>query len=81
MDLDTLHKKLTALSYVLARSTLHHRLLPKNTTSIEGSRHVYMVSVKLRKAENDLHAKHIDSEFCLSSIRNLEYLASILGPN
>ena len=39
------------------------------------------VAVKLIRAQNDHHAKHIDGFFCTATIRHLEELASMLGPN
>lgn len=45
----------------------------------EGKRHVVTVPVKLARLTNDLHKQHPDSEFCYTTIRYLEELASILG--
>ena len=45
--LDDLHGAISDLGYNLSRSALHYRLLPKNSRSIDGKRHVVTVPVKL----------------------------------
>ena len=45
--LDDLHSAISNLGYCLSRSALHYRLLPKNSRSIDGKRHVVTVPVKL----------------------------------
>ena len=67
--------------FTLSRSGLYLRLLPKRSSSCEGQRHVSTVPVKLLKARNDQHEKHIDGKFCTSTITHLEELSSILGPS
>lgn len=47
---------------------------------VAGKRHVITVPVKLCKARADEHKKHADTAFCTSTIRDLETLASVLGP-
>ena len=37
--------------------------------------------VKLIKAQNDSHVKHVDQKFCVSTIKHLEEKSSILRPN
>lgn len=39
------------------------------------------VPVRLRKAQSDHHKEHPDGKFCTATIKNLESLASLLGPN
>jgi len=48
--------------------------------TIIDKRHVKTVPVKLIRAQNDNHAKHVDGEFCTATITHLEELSSILGP-
>lgn len=80
-NLDQLHEQLKTLGLQLSRSATYLRLLPQNSFSREGKRHVSTVPVKLIRAQNDLKKKHIDTEFATASIRYLESLASFLGPN
>lgn len=47
---------------------------------LTGKRHVVTVPVKLLRAQNDHHAKHVDTAFCAATIHRLEELASLLGP-
>lgn len=68
------------LGMTISRSALYTRLLPKNSRSGQASRHVVTVEVRLSKPTNDLHKQHPDGKFCTATIRNLESLASILGP-
>jgi len=42
---------------------------------------VSTVLVKLITAQNDHNDKHIDGFFCTATIRHLEELAYMLGPN
>lgn len=79
--LDDLHEKLKLAGFNLSRSATYLRLLPKKSQSIEGKKHVVTVPVRLRKAQNDLHKTHVDQYFCTSTIRSIETIASILGPN
>lgn len=48
---------------------------------LEGKRHVETVPVCWIRAQNDAHSKHIDMHFCTATIKHLEELKSILGPN
>lgn len=56
-------------------------MLPRNSATSEGKRHIKTVPVKLIRAQNDAHAKHIDGQFYAESIHRLEELASLLGPH
>lgn len=78
--LSDLTEHLNLAGYSLSRSATYLRLLPRNVNTIEGKKHVKTVPVKLSRATTDLHKSHLDSKFCTASIRNLESLASILGP-
>lgn len=75
-----LHKQLQILGYEISKSAVYTRLIPKRANSSEGKRHVNTVPVKLTSAQNSEHQRHSDTEFCISSIRALESLASFLGP-
>ena len=55
-------------------------MLPKNSRTIEGKRHVYTGPVKLFKGQNSKHASHVSTKFARSSIKALEEIATILGP-
>lgn len=62
------------------RSATYLRVLPKNSRSQEGKRHVNAVPVKLIRSQTDQHKQHIDTSFATASLRYLECLASLLGP-
>ncbi|GBP20877.1 hypothetical protein EVAR_80696_1 [Eumeta japonica] len=48
---------------------------------IRAKRHVVTVPVKLSRPEADHHKAHQDQYFSVASIRSLETIASVLGPN
>lgn len=79
--LDDLNEKLVEMNFKISRSATYIHMLPKNSTTIEGKRHVTTVPVKLRKAQSDFHNEHPDGNFCTTTIKNLESSASLLGPN
>lgn len=79
--LNDLHEKLNEHGFQISRSSTYLRLLPRNYTTLEGKRHVVTVPVKLSRPEADHHKAHIDQHFCVATIRSLETVASILGPN
>lgn len=79
--LDQLHEQLKDMGFHLSRTATYFRLLPRNSYSAEGKRHVNTVPVKLSRPQADLHKSHVDQNFCLATIRSLESLASILGPD
>jgi hypothetical protein len=56
-------------------------LLPNRSGSLEGKRHVLTFPVRLVRAQNDQHSKHVDGKICASTIRRLEELTSFLGPH
>lgn len=80
LTLPRLRAKLLDMGFHISQSGLYLRLLPKRSSSLEGRRHVVTVPVKLSKAQNDHHHNHPDGRFCTSTIRNVDSLASILGP-
>ena len=77
--LDEMTAELNSMGYILSRSALYERLLPKNSRTIQGKRHVITVPVKLIKAQNDQHHRHMDTEFCTASIKALEEVTALLG--
>lgn len=79
--LDDLQAELFKQGYTISRSGLYLRLLPKRVNTEEGKRHVVTVPVKLCKSDSTFHSKHKDGKFCTSTIRNLESVASFLGPD
>ena len=79
-SLDDLMAALRMRGFHLSRSAVYLRLLPSNSATHEGKRHVKTVPVKLTRAQNDRHASHQDALFARATISNLEQLASLLGP-
>ena len=79
--LDELTKQLNHDGFNIHRGGVYLRLIPKRSSSLEGKRHVQTVPVKLIRAQNDCHAKHVDQRFCVSTIKHLEEISSTLGPN
>ncbi|KAF2888024.1 hypothetical protein ILUMI_18149 [Ignelater luminosus] len=75
--LTDLHDKLKEHGFEISKSSTYLRLLPRNYSTLEGKRHVAMVPVKLSRLEADHHKAH----FCVATIRCLETVASILGPD
>ncbi|CAH1107934.1 unnamed protein product [Psylliodes chrysocephalus] len=78
--LDDLQAEFCKQRYSISRSGLYLRLLPRQVNTEEGKRHVVTVPVKLCKPDSTLHLKLKDKTFCIATIRNLEFLALILGP-
>lgn len=78
--LSDLQEKLKELNYDISRSATYLRLLPRNSRTEQGKRHVITVPVRLASATNDEHKSHPDGKFCTATIRSLESLASMLGP-
>ena len=75
-----LHQELLSMDFHLSESATYLHLLPRASDTNEGKRHVRTVPVKLKKPQAELNKTHIDTEFCTSTIRNLESVASLLGP-
>lgn len=57
LKLDNLCDKLAEMKYDVSRTTVYRRLLPRNSATIEGKRHVKTVPVKLCRAQSDLHKR------------------------
>ncbi|ESO03931.1 hypothetical protein HELRODRAFT_172961 [Helobdella robusta] len=65
--LDELHEALLEHEYRISRSATYLRLLPRNSTSIEGRRHITTVPVKLLKATNSERHRHDDARFAAAT--------------
>ena len=79
--LNDLTAELHKMGFTLSRSGVYLHLLPRRPNSTEGKRHIETVPVKLCRPQSDLHHGHPDQDFCTASIRALEDLSSLLGPN
>lgn len=80
-SLSELTEKLIELGFNISRSATYIRLLPRRADTREAKRHVVTVPVKLSRPEADHHKAHQDQYFSVASIRSLETVASILGPD
>lgn len=78
--LDELVNAIQSVGFNISRSGVYLRLLPKCHDTTEGKRHINTVPVKLTKAQTEAHKEHIDSLFARATIKNLEEIASVLGP-
>ncbi|GBM31415.1 hypothetical protein AVEN_98510-1 [Araneus ventricosus] len=78
--LDDLTAELKKVGFTISRSGTYLRLIPRNSSTIEGRRHVTTVPVELSRAQADFRRSHIDTQFAATTTRYLETLASILGP-
>ena len=78
--LDELVNAIQSVGFNISRSGVYLRLLPKRHDTTEGKRHINTVPVKLTKAQTEAHKEHIDSMFARATIKNLEEIASVLGP-
>jgi hypothetical protein len=79
--LQELTDQLVSDGFKISRSGVYLRLLPKRNSNLERKRHVETVPVRLIRAQNDAHSKHIDMHFFTATIKHLKESASILGPN
>ena len=70
-----LTERLKIDGFIISRSGLYLRRLPKRSSSLEGQRYVSTTLVMLIKAMNDKHVQHIDGYFCTLTIWHLEKLA------
>ncbi|GBP23661.1 hypothetical protein EVAR_80278_1 [Eumeta japonica] len=80
LALSDLHERLLLMGLQISRSGTYLHLLPRISNTQEGRRHVRTVPVKLARPQTEMHKKHDDGEFCTATIRSLESLASLLGP-
>lgn len=78
--LDELTEGLRNAGFEVCRTSVYYRLLPRNSRTTDGKRHVKAVPVKLMKPGKDLHRMHEDGYFCTATINALDELASLLGP-
>lgn len=79
--LDDVLAQLKIENYKVSRSALYLRFIPRRADSSQGKKHVKTVPVKLIKAQTSEHKYHSDTQFAMATIRALESLASVLGPN
>lgn len=77
--LNELTTEVKKFRYVISRSGVYLRLLPRISNSREGHRHVKTVQVKLLKARTSEHKNHEDTAFCVATIMAVNSLASFLG--
>lgn len=73
--------ELSELGFNISRSATYIRLLPRRVNTREAKRHVVTVSVKLSRPKADHHKAHQGQYFSVASIRSLETIASVLGPD
>lgn len=67
--LSDLNEELQKQGFQISRSGTYLRLLPRNSHTTEGKRHVTTVPVKLCRAQADSRKSHPDGKFCTASIR------------
>ena len=78
--LDDLQQQLFDRGFILKRSTLYLRVLPRRGNTNEGKRHVHTLPIKLLKPQEDDHGKNISTRFCLVEDRMMKEITSYLGP-
>ena len=78
--LDQLTEALNREGYSSKRSSVYLRLLPRNSLTKEGGRHITTAPVKLISAKNSKHQNHPCTNFAKATINALEELAGLLGP-
>ena len=78
-SLDELHAGLLAEGYILSRQAAYLRVIPKRSDSHEGKRYLHTVSVKIRRAQNNLRNKHEDANFCFATKQYMKDIASRFG--
>lgn len=79
--LDDLHEALVQDGFRISRAATYIRLLPRNSATTEGKRHVTTVPVKLLKAANSERRNHVDAHFAAATICYLKDLAVAMGEN
>lgn len=67
--LKDLHCELEAQGFTISRSGTYLRLLPRDSRTAEGKKHIMTVPVKLCRAQADMKKTHSDGKFCTASIR------------
>lgn len=78
--LDELTVAVQGFGFTISRSSVYLHLIPRRADTREGKRHINTVPVKLSKAQTDCHKEHIDTMFARATIKNMEEIASVLGP-
>ena len=78
--MDLLTEAFNREGYSLKKSSVYLRLLPRNSITKEGKRHVTTAPVKLISAKNSKHQNHLCTNFAKAIINALEELAGLLGP-
>ena len=78
--LDDLTDELKKQGFILSRTAVYHRLLPRRQNTFQGKLHVTTVPVKLCRASNDKRSKNPDRWFAAKSMEHAEELASLFGP-
>ena len=78
--LDQLTEALNHEGYDLKHSTIYLHLLPKDSRTIEGKRHIRKAPAKLYKSQNSKRSAHVSTKLAISSIRAFEEIVAILGP-
>jgi len=81
VTLDDLATELSKLNFVLSRSALFLRLIPRRVDSNEGQKHVQTVPVKLCRAQNSERKRHENSNFAFATKDYLKSLAATFGPD
>ena len=76
--LDDLRAALLKKGYNLSHSALFYRLVLRKSNSTEGKKHVRTVHMKIRRAKNNIRARHQDANFTFS-IKHLKQVASFFG--
>ena len=77
--LDDLARELKHLGFNLSRSGIYLRLIPRSWATTEGKRHITTVNVRLKRAQNEEHRHHPDTQFAKSTYDNLMALCDVLG--
>ena len=78
-SLDDLTTELNKKGFLLKRSAMYIRLVPKRCGSLHGKTHVTTVPVKLIRASNDKRAKNPDRYYAAMIMQHTEEIASLLG--
>ncbi|XP_065662507.1 uncharacterized protein LOC136085126 [Hydra vulgaris] len=78
--LDDLTSEMNEIGFAISKSALYTRLLPRSYGTL-GKRYVKIVPVRLISPQNESHLKHVDGLFCSSTIKYVEEVFSILGPD
>ncbi|CAG7828761.1 unnamed protein product [Allacma fusca] len=77
--LDDLQKELARQGFHISKSALYLRLLPRNSSTTEGKRHVKTVPVRLLRADKTKMKSHSDAHFAATTILHLRELAETMG--